>query len=48
LRAAQWLTATEGLYTQPQTHADCTRDGNVERLYFIATRKIYCFILFYL
>jgi hypothetical protein len=34
-RAAQWVTAAEGVYMEPQTHTDCTRDCNVEGLYLI-------------
>ena len=31
------LTETEGLYIQPQTHTDCTRDCNVEWVIFYFT-----------
>ena len=28
------VTSTKGLYVQPQTHADCTRDCNTEKILF--------------
>jgi hypothetical protein len=37
------ITSTEGLYMQPQTHADCMRDCNTEKIlfYFIVKRTIF-------
>jgi hypothetical protein len=32
-------TSTKELYMQPHTHNDCTRDCNVERIYFIVKRQ---------
>ena len=32
------VTSTHGLYMQPQTHADCTTDCNVEKILF----NFYC------
>jgi hypothetical protein len=39
------ITSTKELYMQPHTHNDCTRDCNVERIYFIVKRQNILIIL---